>query len=181
MEHVDWNHVSDSVINITSSSEFVYSHMSMYGVLLNKVEPSYGHSFLFLGTTVLPRFILDNRSQDIYGYYIERVRPDPFKGFSISNPTGWYLNLGVIGLVVGGFSLGLLVCFLHYLSYFGNGRFRLFYFLLLCLFLSDIVGFMRAGGPEPFRAVFIIKSLIPALIIYFMLKVSWKPNSSERV
>lgn len=167
---VNTEKIQESVINVFSSSEFIYAHMSMYGVISNNVEPYYGKSLMFLVSAALPRFINGSREDDVYTYYINEVNDNPFKGFSIANPTGWYLNFGAIGLTIGGITLALIACFLHRLSYYGSSKSRVFFFLIFALFISDSIGFMRSGGPEPLRAVLLIKSIIPASIIYFGLR-----------
>lgn len=165
--NVNIDKVKESVINMSSSSEFIYAHMSMYGVLSHDVEPSFGQSLIFLTSATLPRFISNSREPDIYTYYINRVNENPYKGFSIANPTGWYLNFGVLGLVLGGAILGFLLCLLHRLAYYNSSLNALFFLFVFSFFVSDTVGFMRSGGPEPLRAVLLIKSVIPALILFF--------------
>lgn len=171
---VNSDKVSESVVNALSSSEFIYSHMSMYGVIANDVEPKYGQSLIFLLSATLPRVINNSREDDVYTYYINEVNNNPFKGFSIANPTGWYLNFGAIGLLLGGAILALVTCALHRGAYYSSSSRKLFFLLAFSLFVSDSIGFMRSGGPEPLRAVFLIKSVIPALIIYLFSKYRFK-------
>ncbi|WP_165725313.1 O-antigen polymerase [Pseudoalteromonas sp. SA25] len=176
---IDGSKVTQGVLDSLSSSEFIYSHMSMYGVIANDVDVKPGQSLLFLVSATLPRVLSNSREDDIYTYYIENVSPNPFKGFTIANPTGWYLNFGLIGVFLGGIALSCTCCLLHYSCYHYKGGKSLFFLLLFSLFLSDSIGFMRSGGPEPFRAVFLIKSFIPALCISFILRM--RINRSKEI
>lgn len=177
--NVDADEVTEGVANTLSSSEFVYPHMSMYGVISKDVEVNLGQSFLFLTSAVFPRFISDDREDDIYTYYINKVSPNPFKGFTIANPTGWYLNLGVLGVFLGGALFGVSCIAFHYLCYHYRLGTSLFCILLFSLFLSDSIGFMRSGGPEPFRAVLLVKAVIPAILISFCMRFKFKRHYSK--
>tara|TARA_R110001592_G_scaffold85353_1_gene252174 strand:+ start:15262 stop:16551 length:1290 start_codon:yes stop_codon:yes gene_type:complete len=165
--------VQTSIVNMFSSSEFIYSHMSMYGVYSNEIEVSVGKSLFFLVSATLPRVISNDREEDIYNYYIQQVSSNPFKGFTIANPTGWYLNFGIVGVFFGGCILGLICCSLHFCCYH-NRKQSMFFILVFSLFLSDIIGYMRSGGPEPLRAVLLIKAILPAIIIITVMKFKFR-------
>ncbi|WP_447871017.1 O-antigen polysaccharide polymerase Wzy [Serratia fonticola] len=171
---VSYDTIVNSIINMTSSSEFTYSHMSMYGILANNIPPNWGWSFYFLVSAFFPQFIGFERVGDIYQYYISHITSNPFKGFSISNPAGWYLNLGTFGVLLGGVLLSAVICVLHRLSF--SRRYGFLALLILYFFISDTIGFMRAGGPESFRAVLFIKAFVPALIFYIATRLSFRKN-----
>lgn len=172
IESFDMNTLAESIINMTSSSEFIYSHMSMYGILIKDIPIKWGGSFEFLLSAILPRFAGIERAPDIYDYYISHVFPGATKGFSISNPAGWYLNFGFVGVVFGGAIVSLIISFLHYLSF--HRRFHLLCTITIYFFISDFVGYIRSGGPEPIRAVLLIKSFLPAAIFTIAYKLSTK-------
>ncbi|HEY2827403.1 MAG TPA: hypothetical protein VGJ04_07360, partial [Pirellulales bacterium] len=91
----------DSVARIASSNEAFASHMSMYGCLHNEVPLTYGSSFVSLAASVVPHYFWPDRPPDIYTHYATAVQATAGQGYSIHHATGWYLNFGLPGVLIG--------------------------------------------------------------------------------
>jgi hypothetical protein len=160
------------LLGILNSNEFLASHVSMYYSISNNVDFAYGQSFKFLFSSFLPESLFGERCSDIYNHYIYSILGSiPQKGYTINNATGWYLNGGVIFVAFGGFLVGFVSVMLHKLAYStsSKSKLKLFYLIIYCAFMADFVGFIRAGGPEPFKGVLLIKGVLTAFVVSMIL------------
>lgn len=161
--------VSSTASSMLFSNEMFSGHFSMYGVLKHDVKPTYGSSFKYLGTAVVPRIILPDRPDDIYAYYASSVNAYKGQGFTINHATGWYLNFGFIGLLVGSVVLGLFWGFIIKKGEEYNQTSKLFlrvlWFVAALAFVAKIPVIVR-GGPEAFKPLILEGLLIPALLIF---------------
>jgi hypothetical protein len=109
MQHAVAEHLEDAhelASFVTSSNEGYAAHFSMYGVLAANVEPKFGYSLYALVCSVVPRVWWPDRPLDIYFYYSESVGALQGQGYSLHHATGWYLNFGYAGVLLGGVVLG---------------------------------------------------------------------------
>ena len=93
---------------VTTSNEAFAAHFSLYGVLAAGTAPKFGYSLYSLACSVIPRVLWPERPRDIYLYYSESVGTIQNQGYSLHHATGWYLNFGYTGVVLGAVALGLI-------------------------------------------------------------------------
>jgi hypothetical protein len=165
------------------SNELFYAHFSMYGAVHKKIPLTYGSSYLYLITSVIPRAIYPNRPADIYGYYAESVDAAPGQIYTIHHATACYLNFGFPGIIFGGMVLGGLFVFAFFLNFYSFKRNSTFLILLkyLISFLicGQLVTFITAG-PEAYKSMILEGILIPVILLWLCTKkiIPEKSNSN---
>ena len=154
--------------------------MSMYGAIHYHLPLTYGSSFSNLAHSMIPRIISPNRPPDIYQHYISVARKPGLQGYSINHATGWYLNFGLIGVLLGGLTLGLLLVLLYnlYQSNFDNlhSYLKILISIGIARYISFIPLIIRAG-PEGYKSVIFECLLIPVFLLWvstFSFKKSYK-------
>ena len=156
-----------SIYSILFSNELFYAHFSMYGVIHKNVPITFGSSFKYLASSVIPRAIYDNRPTDIYQYYSNAVNASKGQIHTIHHATGCYLNFGLAGLIFGAFILGMLFVIASFLQFYTLGNNRLFFlllqFLMPFLICGQLVTFITAG-PEAYKSMILEGILIPVLL-----------------
>ncbi|HEY4364070.1 MAG TPA: hypothetical protein VGN17_24080 [Bryobacteraceae bacterium] len=164
---------------LTASNEWYEAHVSMYGVLAGNIEPRFGYSFYSLACSVIPRVIWPSRPPDIYVYYSEQVGAIQDQGYTVNHATGWYLNFGVAGVVLGGVVLGLVWAFClnaaRRIDLKSGLPFRLFAAAAPWLFPACLPALIRAG-PEAYKGFVIEGVLIPLGI----LLLACRPKRAKR-
>lgn len=103
-EDIDWWDAFQWLPEIRTSNEAFGAHFSLYGVLHFHSPLTYGSSFVSLLASVVPRIVWPDRPGDIYAHYaasVGVVQGVGEQGFSIHHATGWFLNFGLAGLIVG--------------------------------------------------------------------------------
>jgi hypothetical protein len=174
---------------VTSSNESFAAHFSLYGVLAARTEPRFGYSLYSLACSLVPRILWPERPKDIYLYYSESVGAIQNQGYSLHHATGWYLNFGFSGIVIGAIVLGLLWAWClnaHQTIRRKTGiAFRLFATIAPWVFVAGLPPLIRAG-PEGYKGVIIEGVLIPVSILLFACKpkkqrhkhsLSWNPHA----
>lgn len=165
---IDASQVLFALKFISTSDEAFGAHLSMYGVLAQRVPLTYGSSFVSLAASVIPRAVWPGRPRDIYYYYAERVGVEPGQGYTIHHATGWYLNFGIPGIVLGAAIIGWFWAQSSnwQLSVVRRQPHWIYCFKVLapCLFVAFIPGLVRAG-PEAFKAVVLDAFLVPVVVI----------------
>lgn len=168
-----------------SSNEAYAAHMSMYGALYYEIPLTYGSSLLSLAASIIPRILWRSRPDTIYEHYASHVNAYAGQGYSIHHVTGWYLNFGVFGVVLGAICLGLVWAKL-YNNYCQASRSprshlsELFCVLAFSTFTANLPSLVRAG-PEAYKGVVVDAFLIPIFCLYIssrMLPASPK-NSTK--
>jgi len=153
---------------VTSSNEAYGAHFSMYGVLEGQVPPKFGYSLYALVCSVIPRVIWPDRPLDIYYYYAESVGATEGQGYSLHHATGWYLNFGSAGVVLGGVVFGLVWAFCLNAKYNARPRSGLAYALFAriapWLFAANVAPLLRAG-PEAYKGWLLETVLIPVGVL----------------
>lgn len=173
---------------LTSSNEAYGAHFSMYGVLSHQVQPRFGYSLYALACSLVPRALWLERPHDIYLYYSESVGAVQDQGYSLHHATGWYLNFGPLGVVLGGAVLGLLWSFcLRARRRIGPATgvpFRLFAVISPWLLPAYLPALVRAG-PEGYKGFLIEGVIIPLGLLLLCarpqralrLRLIWSPQT----
>ena len=157
-------HASEVGKFVSSSNEAFAAHFSMYGVLAAGTPINFGYSLYAFACSLVPRAFWPNRPRDIYLYYSESVGAIQNQGYSLHQATGWYLNFGYAGVILGGIVMGLI--WSKCLNAHGRlgGRhgmlLRLFAIVAPWTFAANIPPVIRAG-PEGYKGFIIDGALIP--------------------
>ncbi|HMZ54200.1 MAG TPA: hypothetical protein PKV55_07300 [Nitrospira sp.] len=173
-EGIDWWEAAQWVPEIRASNEAFGAHLSLYGVLYFHAPLTYGSSLTSLLASVVPRIFWPERPGDIYSHYaasVGIVEGIGEQGFSIHHATGWYLNFGLPGLVLGGIVWGWIWsrCFNAYQAADANrDRGPRWQYVLAVLapwaFVAYIPPLIRAGL-EGYKGLLIDALLVPTLVI----------------
>ena len=147
------------------SDEKYAAHISMYGVLKNNVPFTYGSSIISLLSTAIPSFIGIKRPDDIYMYYVmQTAHSKPDIGMTLHYATGWYLNFGFLGIVLGALVWGYVIKRLYFMKY------KFIYMIGSVLFSAVSIQMIRGGGLEAYKGVLLMDTIIPMIIVYYCLK-----------
>jgi hypothetical protein len=164
---------------MASSNEAFASHFSMYGVLALDVPVTYGLSLVSLIASAVPRILWSSRPADIYAYYVDSVNAMPGQGYTIHHATGWYLNFGMIGVLIGALIFGWLwaKCFNLYLSA-NHQRSKLVYIFsaIAPWTFTAYIPFLMHAGPEVYKGLVIEAFLLPTLVLMFAT-IRWRLDS----
>ncbi len=151
-----------------TSNEMFGAHFSMYGVLYYDVPITWGTGLLSLALSIVPRVLWEDRPFGIYQYYASQLGAVEGQGYSIHHATGWYLDFGIVGVVVGAILLAFvwatLVNRFHRLARAPQLT-RLFTVIAPCTFVGGIPALLRAG-PEAYKGLIIDSFMIPTLVLY---------------
>lgn len=172
--------MKSSSLSFLFSNEMFASHFSMYGALSHDIPLTYGKSIYGFVYSLIPRIILPNRPETSYEYYAKQVNAMEGEGYTIHHATGWYLNFGLLGIVLGAIVLGVFWTWIYrkkmQLSNRQNNFIKLFFVIGLAATAAQMPSLIR-GGPEGYKAFLFEGLIIPALIIYFSsLFVKTKPE-----
>lgn len=173
-EGIDWWDALQWLPEIRTSNEAFGAHFSLYGVLHFHSPLTYGSSLVSLLASVVPRIVWPDRPGDIYAHYAASVgiaEGIGEQGFSIHHATGWYLNFGLPGLVLGAIIWGWVWswCFNTYTlaadQWRRMSRWRYIFAVLAPWgFVAYIPPLVRAGL-EGYKGFLIEGLLIPTVII----------------
>lgn len=149
----------------SESSEKDAAQISMYGVLKYDVPFTFGTSVLFLISTIIPSFVGLYRPPRIYEHYVANTIPGGVDiGVTIHHVTAWYLNFGIIGIILGALMWGATLKYLYQ-------RKNSFIFLYgSILFSVASINMIRDGGIECYKGALILGTLIPMFIMHVLLK-----------
>jgi hypothetical protein len=170
--------VSGAATTFLFSNEMFAGHFSLYGAIHQDIPYTYGTSIKSLVASGIPRFIYPNRPEGIYEYYITQVGGSRKGGFTIHHATGWFLNFGWIGLMMGAALLGGIWAYFynsfHEVYKFKRQVFRLFFTLALGCFVAFLPSMIRTG-PEGYKALLFEALLLPCLIVIFSTDtIKWR-------
>jgi len=155
---------------VSSSNEAFAAHFSMYGVLASGTPINFGYSLYAFVCSLVPRVFWPDRPRDIYLYYSESVGTIQNQGYSLHQATGWYLNFGYAGVILGGIVMGLI--WAKCLNAYGRlgGRagllMRLFAIVAPWTFVANLPPVIRAG-PEGYKGFVVDGALIPVGALAF--------------
>jgi len=171
--------LSDVYGSVSSSVEKIAAHVSMYAVLQNNVPPAYGGSIIPLLSSAIPRFIWPDRPEGIYGYYADSISAVSGQGYTIHHATGWYLNFGLIGVLVGGYVLGYILVKIIYSQprFINSNSFAKRSFTALAPYMSvAMVPALMRNGIEGYKSFFVEGLLLPMILV---MLVSRKAECSK--
>jgi hypothetical protein len=170
-------------LNILFNNEMFYAHFSMYGTLSKDVTLTYGKGFINLGESFIPRVILPDRSEDTYTHYSGSIGAKEGQGYTIHYATAWFINFGVIGIILGGIIWGLIWGFLIRKNFSLSKVRRKFMVIIFALaptlFIAFIPGLIR-NGYEGYKALLMEAILIPAIIV-FMAQFNFMSIFSKKI
>lgn len=156
--------ILDVLASTSESNEKYAAHMSMYGILSKDVAPTWGSSLLFLLSSFFPAFMGVPRPDEIYVYYIKHtVNGDPHFGITIHHATAWYLNFGLLGIVVGALMWGFVFKYLY------SRKYKFIFFYGSVLFSAASLQMIRGGGLESYKGALILATIVPMIIVRFCL------------
>jgi hypothetical protein len=161
--------VKSSALSFLFSNEMFASHFSMYGIVSKDVPFMYGKSVYGLAYSIVPRVIAPNRPKDAYTYYTEQVGALEGEGFTIHHASGWYINFGIIGVILGAFIFAYIWVWIHNFQVkffqYKNKFFQLLLILGPALATAQIPTMVRVGI-EGYKAFFLEALIIPTVLIY---------------
>lgn len=184
-ENVGVRQAFDSLMEIPSSTETIAAHLSLYGCIQFDVPHTYGSSFISLIASVVPRVFWPKRPLDIYWYYVDSVRGSQDQGYAIHHAAAWFLNFGVLGVILGAMVFGYIWALLHNRYYNVNKHrahwSRIFTLLAFWTFTAGIPPLLR-GGPEGYKQIIVDSFLIPTFVLFIasLGLTSKRPGTNER-
>jgi len=171
-----------SALTIFETNEQFAAHLSMYGAVAYDVAPTFGSSLVSLVLAVIPRAIWPTRPPDIYDYYAESVHAVDSQGFTLHHATGWYLNFGTAGIVIGGCLFGWLWgrCFnrlyavRHDRSMLSMVCESIFFFTL-----TGGIPLVVRAGPEAYKPVVLVCLIMPVVVLLAARPSIVRPSGAE--
>jgi hypothetical protein len=161
--------IKNSSIAFLFSNEMFCSHFSMYGVLSKNIPLTYGSSLVSFFASLIPHDLWPGRPETIYDYYFKEINAEPGQGYTIHHSTGWYLNFGIWGIILGAMIFGFFWSWLYNrfrsLSKVRNNFLKILFMLGISAFTAQIPTLIRTG-PEGYKVMIFEALLLPALIIY---------------
>lgn len=151
------------------SNEMFAAHFSMYGVLSHDIPITYGYSLFAFIVSIIPRIFWQDRPYDIYMYYAQGVNAIEGHGYTVHHATGWYLNFGITGIIIGAILLGWLWAALLNRFYLIKGKrifWRVFTIIAPWTLVAGLPAFIRAG-PEIYKGLIIDSFLVPTFVVAF--------------
>lgn len=156
-------------LSATQSSEQYAAQMSMYGVEKFDVPITYGKGVLYFISTFIPQFVGIERPERMYHYYIQHtVHHSLDMGVTIHHATAWYLDFGVIGILLGA------LLWAYVLVYLYKRRARFLYLYGAIIFSAVSIQMIRDSGIESYKGGLILNTIIPMLAIYFCTKKNYR-------
>lgn len=157
----------DVLSSTTSSSEKEAAQVSMYGVLKRDIPFTYWSSILFLISTIIPSFLGIERPMRVYEHYVKYTIPHGVDyGMTINHVTAWYINFGVLGVIMGALLWG------YTLRYFFVRKRNYLYMYGATLFSAASIPMIRDGGIECYKGCLLLGTIIPMLIVWYCMKGS---------
>lgn len=165
--------LSTAIRLLIFSNEAFGAHFSMYGVLVNHLQPLPELALLFLADSLIP-FDTGYDPLSTYEYYAAGVGANSNQGYSIHYATGFYLNFGIVGFLLSGIPLAFFFAkFFQFSQVRIHTKSKLIHSLAIfgfALFVANVPVFLR-GGIEAYRAVFITMAL-PIFAIMVSLQIA---------
>lgn len=161
--------LSDIFVSTMQSSEQYAAQISMYGVHKYDVPVTYGKGVLYFFSTFIPQFVGLERPERLYHYYIQNTVHNTLDmGVTLHHATAWYLDFGIIGIILGALLWGYVLIYLY------KRRSSFVYLYGAIIFSAVSIQMIRDSGLESYKGGLILNTIIPMLIIYFCTKRSKK-------
>lgn len=157
--------ITKAVTTIVFSNELFAGHFSMYGIAKQNVKPKIGISFIYVAKTLKPGSSKDTQVLDSYTYYSNAMKFPDKQGFTINHVSGWYLNFGYLGILLGACVLSCLLLTPYY--FYLKVKVSVVKLILFVVFLSiGAFGAMLVrSGPEAFKGLITEAVIIPIFIV----------------
>jgi hypothetical protein len=164
--------IAYSLVRIATSNEAFAAHMSMYGVLSYHAPLTYGSSVYIFVASAIPRMFWPDRPESVYLHYERSVGLVPIaegQGYTVHHATGWYLNFGIPGVVMGALLLGWVWASLYNNVARGALRrdasaIRMFYIIGFVTFSANLPTLIRSG-PEGYKGILVDSLFIPIVVL----------------
>lgn len=167
---------------LAGGSESFAAHMSLYGVVSQNLEFTYGSSLMYLANSLLPSFIWSERVQDAYTIYATSVGAPETQGFNIHYAAASYLNLGLPAVVVGAAAMALLWACVHrwQAKALGQSARRFIPAVVAYSFCSAAYApVLMRSGPEAFKGLIVEAIVIPFLLTQIALRSRRRAATSD--
>ena len=167
--NISLGEIAYSLVRLADSNEGFAAHMSLYGAMAYEIPLTYGSSIYSFLTSAVPRVLWPDRPYDIYWYYASGVAAVEGQGYSIHHATGWYLNFGIPGVVMGAALLGRVWAALYnnlvHRAYLPAATWwRIFCIIGFFTFTANLPSLVRAG-PEAYKGILIDSFFIPVAVL----------------
>ncbi len=151
-----------------TSNEAFAAHLSLYYSLHGGLPLTWGSSLVSLAGSLVPRVLWPGRPPGIYQHYAAGLGVEGVTGYTIHHAAGWYLNFGLVGVVLGAAVLGWVWAAL--LSAPGwrlasrGPRWRALAAVVPCTFTAQLASMLRAG-PEAYKGVALTAVGVPLVML----------------
>jgi oligosaccharide repeat unit polymerase len=155
-----------------ASGENIAAYLSIYFFTNNQFDYAYGESFLYLLLSFIPRFILSARPSDFsyHEIYVNVANLPEGRGYTLHQVSDWYLNFGLIGVVVGGLFLGWVMRKIEQGATTDRKRVNLVNIAIFSLACGWLPQLMRVGV-EGYKAFIYEYTLVPFIFLVFIPKI----------
>jgi hypothetical protein len=158
---------------LAGGSESFAAHMSLYGIVSQNLEFTYGSSLLYLANSLLPSFIWSQRVQDSYSIYAVAVGAPETQGFNIHYAAASYLNLGLPAVVIGAAALALLWALVYRWQARTLGRSAQQFIPAVVAYSFCSAAYapvLMRSGPEAFKGLVVEAILLPFFLTHIALR-----------
>lgn len=155
-------------LKLLRSNEAFAAHFSLYGVIEYSVPLTWGTSLVSLAASVVPRYFWPGRPPDIYDYYATMVGAKSGQGYTIHHATGWYLNFGLFGVLLGAILMGWVLAWSTNLGFqkaTGKSRWGLAISHIVPFTAVGCVANLMRAGIEAYKGFFLEGVAIPVLVL----------------
>lgn len=170
VSRLDPGRAFSALTGILTSNEAFAAHFSLYGVMHHHVPWTWGTSVLSLALSAVPRVFWAGRPDTIYAHYAASLGLEPGQGYTIHHATGWYLNFGPLGVLLGGGVLGSLWGWLYRKTQARGALpagWRAACAALAFAFFTGGLPQLIREGLEGYKTVLMYQILAPALLVWF--------------
>jgi len=162
----------EDLLRAAKSNEVFGAHFSMYGAIHYEVPLTYGSSVVSFLASVVPRIFWPERPEGIYVHYASSLGFNALKaagqGYSVHHATGWYLNFGLIGILIGASLFARIWTWLFNLldRYQSIRDSWTDVFVRICpwVFTAAIPSLLRSG-PEGYKGAILEAIIVPVVIL----------------
>lgn len=171
--NIDFKLISLALSDVIFSNEMMGAHLSLYGTLYHNIPITGGYSIISLLASVIPKILWSDRPQDIYDYYATSVGAMEGQGYTIHHATGWYLNFGIAGIIIGAIIFGFFWGWTYKRSLYNlqNGKLlavlKFFPFFLITAAIPTLV----RAGIEGYKPLLIDALLVPIALLILVSKI----------
>lgn len=160
-----YEQLKKALATVVFSNEMFSGQFSMYASLKEDLPISFGHSLKSAIMVFVPKSIIKNRPESSYEYYARLLLLDPAQGFTINHATDWYLNFGVLGLILGGVFWGVILSMLYIGSYRAITDWKKLLYFISLISVAAYFAMVIRGGIDVLKVILFEAVLIPVLLV----------------